>query len=103
MIGGDDRSRGQATPAGEDQCMAGLPEAITAVRAELPAPIEQGADAGLRFPVESVGCEFQVTMTVEGRRGEARLWVVEWAPPLAAPGVDARGYGELGASVNQAG
>jgi hypothetical protein len=69
MIGSDDRFRGRTAPAGEDQWMAGLPEPITAVRAELSAPIGQGADAELQFPAEGVGRESQVDMTVEGQRG----------------------------------
>lgn len=43
------------------------------MRAELSTPIEQGADAELQFPVESVGLEFQMTMTVEGKTGRGAV------------------------------
>ena len=62
----------------------GLSEAIAAVRTELSAAVEQGADAELQFPVEGVELEFHVAMTVEGQTGgKARFWVVEWGASVS--------------------
>lgn len=74
------------------------------MRAELPALIEQGADAELQFPVEGVGLEFQVAMTSKARRGKARFWVVVWGTSVSGFRAPARAVEvSLGALVNQAG
>ena len=83
----------------------GLSQAIAAVRAELAAAVEQGADAELQFPVDGVELEFRVGVTWEGQTGgKVRFWVLEW-------GASGRGAREsahtvkvsMGAPVNRAG
>lgn len=83
----------------------GLSEAIAAVRTELSAAVEQGADAELQFPVEGVELEFHVAMTVEGQTGgKARFWVVEWGASVSGARESTHTVKvSLGAPVNQAG
>jgi Trypsin-co-occurring domain 2 len=55
-----------------------LGEVIEALRAELGAAVERGADAAIQFPVQGVEIEFQVGVTWAGKgAGKAKFWVLE--------------------------
>jgi hypothetical protein len=55
-----------------------LGETIEALRAELSAAVEKGADADVQFPVGTIQLEFQVGVTKSvGAKAGVKFWVIE--------------------------
>lgn len=70
-------SRDQTRPAGT---VAGLAEAVKALRAELNDAMTAGQHEALRFEVGTVTMEFAVEVTADAEaKGGVRFWVVELA------------------------
>jgi len=68
-------SKGAPPPAGT---VAGLADAVKALRAELITAMEAGKNEPVKFEVETVTMEFQVEATADAKaKGGVRFWVVE--------------------------
>ena len=77
-MGGQAERAGAVSGPEDHDNKIGIPDLISAVRAELARAVEENADEDIQFPVNGVDLEFQVGIT---RSAEAtagiRLWVID--------------------------